>query len=461
MLENLQIIQHRYRLETKLGDRVSRQTWLAEDILTGDRVVVKLLAFGSQVEWQSLTLFEREAQILKQLNCPFIPQYRDFFSIDNRALWFCLVEDYIEGISLDRAISNHHKFTEAQIRNIAIETLEILCYLHNFTPPILHRDIKPSNLILGKDDRIYLVDFGAVQDRTPIEGVTFTVAGTYGYTPMEQFGGRAVPASDLYALGATIVHLLTGVPPADLPQSKLRIQFRERVEIERGFLVWLERVIAPCPEDRYPTAREALDCLRSPNLLISQPASQPTYSSVKIENDRPHKLLIYLPLDGEHNSILETIAYASAGALSLVTIAMILCLVMTAIIYLSLSSIDALVIVGLVATFFCCCPFMLPNKYTTGAREAIGRNRKYCLIRIDRREFSIQNHDRRRRQETEFIGSTNRIEAIEIEENWRAEAPKHRTLAIVTPDKTYILPATMTAAECAWLKYEIEAWLLG
>jgi serine/threonine protein kinase len=216
MLEDLQPLQDRYQLEQKLGDRVSRQTWLAHDVVTGERVVVKLLAFGAQVEWGDLTLFEREAQILKQLDCPYIPKYRDFFRIEDRALWFCLVEDYIPGISLDRAIQSHQKFTESQIKTIAVETLEILCYLHAFTPPILHRDIKPSNLIFGTDEHIYLVDFGAVQDRTPIEGVTFTVAGTYGYTPMEQFSGRAVPASDLYALGATIVHLLTGVPPANL-----------------------------------------------------------------------------------------------------------------------------------------------------------------------------------------------------------------------------------------------------
>ena len=71
---------------------------------------------------------------------------------------------------------------------------------------MLHRDIKPSNLILGEDEQVYLVDFGAVQDKVAPSCTTFTVVGTYGYTPMEQFGGRAVPASDLYALGATLIH---------------------------------------------------------------------------------------------------------------------------------------------------------------------------------------------------------------------------------------------------------------
>lgn len=74
----------------------------------------------------------------------------------------------------------------------------------------MHRDIKPSNLIWGEDQHVYLVDFGAVQAQAAVTGVTFTVVGTSGYAPLEQFWGRAVAASDLYALGATLIHLLTG-----------------------------------------------------------------------------------------------------------------------------------------------------------------------------------------------------------------------------------------------------------
>jgi Serine/threonine protein kinase len=93
--------------------------------------------------------------------------------------------------------------------------------LHELSPPVLHRDIKPSNLILDDSEQIYLVDFGAVQAQASVTGVTFTVVGTSGYAPLEQFWGRgAVAASDLYALGATLIHLLTNTYPADLPQKK-------------------------------------------------------------------------------------------------------------------------------------------------------------------------------------------------------------------------------------------------
>ncbi len=95
------------------------------------------------------------------------------------------------------------------------------------------------------------------------EGVTFTVVGTYGYAPIEQFGGRAVAASDLYALGATLIHLLTGTSPSDLPQQDLRLQFADRVNLSPSFVSWLQKLIEPAPEQRFTNAREALNVLKS------------------------------------------------------------------------------------------------------------------------------------------------------------------------------------------------------
>jgi serine/threonine protein kinase len=146
------------------------------------------LAFGGQIQWEDLKLFEREAQILKQLNHPRIPDYRDYFCIDDRSLWFGLVQKYIPGCSLKEQLASGKRFTERQVRKIAESVLKILIHLHELNPSVLHRDIKPSNLIWGEDEQVYLVDFGAVQDRAAKEGATFTVVGTYGYAPMEQFG---------------------------------------------------------------------------------------------------------------------------------------------------------------------------------------------------------------------------------------------------------------------------------
>ncbi|MEA5621783.1 serine/threonine-protein kinase [Nostoc sp. UHCC 0251] len=267
MLQPEQILQDRYQIQRQLGNNGIRQTWLAKDLQASNgensTVVVKLLAFGGTVQWDDLKLFEREAQILKQLNHPRIPQYIDYFCIDDRTLWFALIQEYIPGESLKDKLAVGKRFSEKRARKIAVEVLNILTYLHELNPGVLHRDIKPSNLIWGEDNRIYLVDFGAVQDKAAKEGVTFTVVGTYGYAPMEQFGGRAVAASDLYALGATLIHLLTGTCPSDLPQQDLRLQFTDRVNLSPSFVSWLQKLIEPAPEQRFISASEALNVLKS------------------------------------------------------------------------------------------------------------------------------------------------------------------------------------------------------
>ncbi|MFS0513398.1 serine/threonine protein kinase [Nostoc sp. UIC 10607] len=267
MLQPEQILQDRYQIQRQLGNNGIRQTWLALDLQASNdensTVVVKLLAFGGTVQWDDLKLFEREAQILKQLNHPRIPRYIDYFCIDDRTLWFALIQEYIPGESLKDKLAVGKRFSEKRARKIAVEVLNILTYLHELNPGVLHRDIKPSNLIWGEDNRIYLVDFGAVQDKAAKEGVTFTVVGTYGYAPMEQFGGRAVAASDLYALGATLIHLLTGTCPSDLPQQDLRLQFTDRVNLSPSFVSWLQKLIEPAPEQRFTSAREALNVLKS------------------------------------------------------------------------------------------------------------------------------------------------------------------------------------------------------
>jgi serine/threonine protein kinase len=278
MLQPEQILQDRYQIQRQLGNNGIRQTWLAKDLQASDgensTVVVKLLAFGGTVQWDDLKLFEREAQILKQLNHPRIPRYIDYFCIDDRTLWFGLIQQYIPGESLKEKLALGKRFTEKRTRKIAGEILNILMYLHELNPGVLHRDIKPSNLIWGEDNRIYLVDFGAVQDKAAREGVTFTVVGTYGYAPMEQFGGRAVPASDLYALGATLIHLLTGISPCDLPQQDLRLQFADRVNLSPSFVSWLQKLIEPAPEQRFSDARQALNALKSGLIVKSANRNQ-------------------------------------------------------------------------------------------------------------------------------------------------------------------------------------------
>jgi hypothetical protein len=143
---------------------------------------------------------------------------------------------------------------------------------------------------------VYLVDFGAVQDRAAAEGATFTVVGTYGYAPLEQLGGRATPASDLYALGATLIHLLTGVAPADLPQQNGRIQFADRVCLNPGFVRWLERLTEPNLSRRFSTAQQALEALNENQIASGALAcAQPSGSPIQLEKS-PSRLKIKIPV---------------------------------------------------------------------------------------------------------------------------------------------------------------------
>ncbi len=267
MPQSGQILHHRYELSQPFSENADQQTWLAIDRASPSQptVVIKLLAMSPQMPWDAAKLLEREAQLLQKLNHPRIPRYGDYFLVDqlpdSRFSWFCLVQSHVPGHSLQQLLDQGRRFTEAEVEKVAIELLSILVYLHEFVPPILHRDIKPSNVIWGEDDRLYLIDFGSVQDQAALEGATFTVVGTYGYVPMEQFGGQAVPASDLYALGATLIHLLTGTAPADLPHQNARIQFAQQVSIDPAFVNWVGKLTEPDIADRLPTARQALAAL--------------------------------------------------------------------------------------------------------------------------------------------------------------------------------------------------------
>ena len=253
----------RYRPLQRLGKKAGRQTLLCEDRETGQRVVIKLLSFGEDFAWQDLKLFEREAETLRSLEHPAIPKYLDYFDLETlRTKGFALVQSYIEAQSLQEQLEAGRSFSEAEIQQIGEELLGILEYLHGRQPPVIHRDIKPSNILLGdrsahSPGQVYLVDFGSVQTLAAREGSTITVVGTYGYMPPEQFGGRAVPASDLYSLGATLIYLASGRHPADLPQKDFRIQFEDVVNLTPQSVAWLQLLIEPSLGRRALSAEKA------------------------------------------------------------------------------------------------------------------------------------------------------------------------------------------------------------
>lgn len=263
-----QVLYGRYRIQSILSRQTGRRTFLASDLQTGSSVVVKLLLFSPDFTWDNLKLFEREAETLKSLDHPAIPQYLDGFEIETElGQGFALVQSFIEAKSLQDWIQTGRTFSEKELKAIAKELLGILMYLHDRQPPVIHRDIKPSNILLGdrsgnSPGQVYLIDFGSVQ--TVEQSGTRTVVGTYGYMPPEQFGGRSLPASDLYSLGATLLYLITGQHPADLLQDDLRIDLNAAVQRHCELLPWLEQLVEPQLNQRFGTAAAALKALEQP-----------------------------------------------------------------------------------------------------------------------------------------------------------------------------------------------------
>ena len=268
-----EILGNRYKCDRRLGKQAGRQTLLARDLKTQQQVVVKLLSFSSDFNWEDLKLFEREVETLKSLSHPAIPQYLDSFEIDTPSRkGFALVQTYIEAKSLQEYLCDGRTFSESEVKQLATALLDILGYLHQRQPPVIHRDIKPSNILLKNRSgnsvgEVYLVDFGAVQTLATQQGKTVTVVGTYGYMPPEQFGGRAVPASDLYSLGATLIALITKQHPADLPQKDLQIEFEQFTQLSPGFTSWLKWMTHPSLERRPASVQIAKEVLEKPQQI--------------------------------------------------------------------------------------------------------------------------------------------------------------------------------------------------
>ncbi len=271
------IVNHKYRILDTLGQGGIGITYLSEDLENKEKLALKVLSLHRINDWKKLELFEREANILSQLNCSEIPRYLDYFHIetdtDNS---FYIAQQLAPGKSLEKLIENGWNPDEEEVKTIAIQILDILIYLQSFSPPIIHRDIKPENIIRDQNGKIFLVDFGAVTD-TYHNTITAgsTVVGTFGYMAPEQFRSKALPATDLYGLGTTLLYLLTKKHPADLPQKHLKIDFRKQIKVSRNFANWLDKILEPDAKIRFPDANVAYSVLQGKESIDNYPLNKP------------------------------------------------------------------------------------------------------------------------------------------------------------------------------------------
>ncbi|MBW4575036.1 MAG: protein kinase [Aphanothece sp. CMT-3BRIN-NPC111] len=208
-------------------------------------------------------LFEREARILEGLHHPGIPQYYDFFVEGGKKY---LAMELIHGQDLEKRIYNQGPVILPQAIEWMIQTCDILDYIHRQDPPLIHRDIKPANLMVRHlDNRVIVLDFGAVKEIGTAPG---TRIGAEGYSAPEQDRGQPCTQSDLYAIGPTLIFLLTGENPMSFYRrvgSVYRFDVQTIPTITPKLRGVIERVTEPKPRDRYQTAKElsqAMDACR-------------------------------------------------------------------------------------------------------------------------------------------------------------------------------------------------------
>ncbi|MDC0749358.1 serine/threonine protein kinase [Polyangium mundeleinium] len=209
----------RYAVVRLLGEGGQGATFEAVDKKEGQPVAVKRFRVRGAKSWKEVELAEREARVLAGLSHPGLPRYVEHFEEGGELF---LVTQKIEGESLAAMQKRGATLSEADVIRFLRDASSILDYLHGRAPPVVHRDIKPSNVLRRPDGSFALIDFGAVRDKMKPEGGS-TVVGTFGFMAPEQFQGRAMPASDVYAIGATAVSMLTGRQPEDLPHKGLAI----------------------------------------------------------------------------------------------------------------------------------------------------------------------------------------------------------------------------------------------
>jgi serine/threonine-protein kinase len=267
------LLRDRYQLTQALGQGGFGATFLAKDEhLPGNPYcVIKQLrpvTSAPHVLQMARDLFQREAKTLGKVGShPQVPRLLDYFEANQE---FYLVQEYVNGSTLQQEVKRSGPFSEASVKQFLSEILPLLDYIHR--QQVIHRDIKPANLIRrSQDKKLVLIDFGAVKDQVnPIAAgaseqtaLTAYAIGTPGYAPPEQMAMRPVYASDIYALGITSVYLLTGRSPKDMNYDPAtgELMWYEHLHVSDHFIDVLKKMLEASVKHRYQNASEVLRAL--------------------------------------------------------------------------------------------------------------------------------------------------------------------------------------------------------
>lgn len=260
MLEIGSLVDGKYKILNKVGQGGMSVVYLAMNEKANKQWAVK------EVRKDGIKDFEvvkqglvAETDILKKLSHPNLPSIIDVIDTDES---FIIIMDYIQGNSLNKALEEFGAQPQENVISWAKQLCDVLGYLHSRTPPIIYRDMKPANIMLKPDGNVTLIDFGTAREYKEKNLADTTCLGTVGYAAPEQFGGmgQTDARTDIYCLGATLYHLVTGKNPCEPPYEIKPIR-----EVNPALSSGLERIILKCtqrdPDDRYQSAAELMYAL--------------------------------------------------------------------------------------------------------------------------------------------------------------------------------------------------------
>jgi hypothetical protein len=236
----------RYEVERFAGEGSQGATFIGTDRKTGAKVALKLFDLGKAKDWKAQELFDREVMTLKRLNHRGIPQFMDVVSDDDTGARV-LVMTHVAGETLGALVAREKTVPEKRLWSLLVDAGAILAVVHG--EGVVHRDLKPDNFILRPDGTLAIVDFGGVGLVRAQAGST--VVGTFGYMAPEQLYGAQTPATDLYALGATMLTLATGKSPEHQPRDGLAIDVDAAAPwLSTSLKTLLTQLLSPDPKDR-------------------------------------------------------------------------------------------------------------------------------------------------------------------------------------------------------------------
>ena len=260
MLQIGSLVDGKYKILNKVGQGGMSVVYLAMNEKANKQWAVKEVRKDGVLDFEAVKQgLVAETDILKRLDHPYLPSIVDVIDTDES---FIIIMDYIQGNSLNKALDEFGAQPQDEVIKWAKQLCDVLGYLHTRTPPIIYRDMKPANVMLKPDGNISLIDFGTAREYKEKNLADTTCLGTVGYAAPEQFGGmgQTDARTDIYCLGATLYHLVTGKNPCEPPY-----EIRPIREINPNLSSGLERIILKCtqrdPNDRYQSAAELMYAL--------------------------------------------------------------------------------------------------------------------------------------------------------------------------------------------------------